>query len=364
MKPPCLKHAVYRTLYPHPTEGDPASFSEFVNRCIVPEVRNETVRYYGPIDDLEAKYPGLDYAAPAHRLRLRHFPHHCRLFDAFDRLRLTSWEIYELCKWEGTKNAKDKYMKHNRVAINDTTWDGLKHDTRPRLQPTSYRALHRPRPRPGPAPYVPLYPIASADDLDSPDEDVVAHSVGNTLNQRLRTATAARLRGQPGPLDPAYEQWLKDARERGTIGDFRDIPILHHALPPATPATPGRDRHGGSLIPPYYSQHRRHATLPYEASTYWTRTVPDMFRYGARAGQHPVPPAYPDVSPTGSHSPATSPGRMPLPWASPSAEDRVSRSVAPSPGLPLYPPPDRTRSQHAPSLSGGPSGETRRARRR
>ena len=299
MKPPCLKHLIYRTIFPQPSEGDPIGFGEFINRYIVPEVRTETVRFYGPIDDIEAKYPGLDYASQAHRLRLRQFPNHCRLFDAFDRLGLTYWEIYELCKWEGTKNAKDKYMKHNNVTITDTTWDGVKVDDRPRLPPASHRPSFR-RPI--------RYDMQLDGAGDSPPGLAAYHSRssptsgqsrGSTLNRRVRAATAAYLRGQPLQLDPAYEQWLKEARERGTTTHPGELPP--HFPPPSASPFPSHRSQARSLADPSAGAHQPPSShFPYsrgnsDGRDYWLHAVPDRYSYGAQHMPRPATSTYPYV---------------------------------------------------------------------
>ncbi len=48
-------------------------------------------------------------------------------------------------------------------------------------------------------------------------------SYGVRLNQRLIYATAARERGHNIPLDEEWEQWLKEARERGNGYDMVDV---------------------------------------------------------------------------------------------------------------------------------------------
>lgn len=50
-------------------------------------------------------------------------------------------------------------------------------------------------------------------------EDELQQSVGVELNQRLMAATEARNRGEEAVLDADWEQWLKEAAERGGIPD-------------------------------------------------------------------------------------------------------------------------------------------------
>ncbi|KAM3424926.1 hypothetical protein BST61_g6900 [Cercospora zeina] len=106
-----LSHVVYAYLFPHPTPSDPPSFSAHLARNLVPEVRIEVATFYGDLNSAEARYPGLNYCHPPHRMRLGRFKHHKRLFDAFDNLGLTYGEIQDFCCWEGTKWARERYEK-------------------------------------------------------------------------------------------------------------------------------------------------------------------------------------------------------------------------------------------------------------
>jgi hypothetical protein len=116
-----IQSLVYNTLFPDPTPQDPQDFSQFLIRYLILEVRVETHRFYGNLDTTEAKYPGLNYAHAPHRRRLGRFPHHARLFRAFDALGLTTYEISELCKWEGTLWARQRYEREEGLRVEDTT---------------------------------------------------------------------------------------------------------------------------------------------------------------------------------------------------------------------------------------------------
>ncbi|KAL8956346.1 MAG: hypothetical protein Q9193_006117 [Seirophora villosa] len=253
-KPP-LAPVVYSWLYPNPKPTDPPNFQTYISKQLVPEVRAETARFYGHIDCAEAQYPGLDYATAAHRLRLNRFPYHRRLFQAFDQLRLTNHEIQTICKWEGTRWARERYEKDVGGRVRETTWDDIIDAipesptvTRTELRQvalSTISTLH----------YARLQESRSnavMDDLDIPDlsmheamqhmdegreeesergvsgedadnmeqeaeesEDELQQSVGVELNQRLMAATEARDRGEEAVLDADWEQWLKEAAERG-----------------------------------------------------------------------------------------------------------------------------------------------------
>ncbi|KAI5367290.1 hypothetical protein Slin14017_G023260 [Septoria linicola] len=120
-----VAHLLYAYLFPHPTPSDPPSFSAHLARNLVPEVRIEVATFYGDLNSAEARYPGLNYCHPPHRLRLGRFKHHKRLFDAFDNLGLTYGEIQDFCCWEGTKWARERYEKDEGVTVHDTTGDEI-----------------------------------------------------------------------------------------------------------------------------------------------------------------------------------------------------------------------------------------------
>jgi len=231
MRKPSLAQSVYNATFPHARPSDPGTFAAHITRHLVPEVRVETSIFYGPLDCIEAQYPGLDYSHAPHRLRLGRFPWHRRLFRVFDALKLTEDEISELCCWEGTKSARERYEEEEGVTVRDTTGDSVQ--------------LATPTPAPSVEIHVDLelYPLDDDRDLNMDarsdntvrasesrsssvasdyrqrmfedeysDEEV--ESCGLELNNRLRAAMAARDQGNDVPLDEDWEQWLKEAGER------------------------------------------------------------------------------------------------------------------------------------------------------
>jgi hypothetical protein len=222
---------VYTTLFPNPAPTDPPSFSAHLSKNLVGEVRIETATFYGSLDTIEARYPGLNYAHAPHRKRLGRFPHHRKLFDAFDRLSLTDSEIQGFCRWEGTLWARERYERDEGVKVRDTTgmeigeWVDRRRTSSPRGKnginvktdieveieemPASTEITDPVRP-------VDTEMHDSSDDDDDDSEDqVLDESVGFALNQRLMQAAALREQGQDAPMDPEWEQYLKDAQERG-----------------------------------------------------------------------------------------------------------------------------------------------------
>ncbi|KAI6788352.1 hypothetical protein KC361_g9095 [Hortaea werneckii] len=120
-----IAHLLYNYLFPRPTPTDPPSFAAHLARNLVPEVRIEVSTFYGDLNSVEARYPGLNYCYPPHRMRLGRFKHHRRLFDAFDSLGLTYNEIQDFCCWEGTKWARERYEKDEGISVLDTTGDDI-----------------------------------------------------------------------------------------------------------------------------------------------------------------------------------------------------------------------------------------------
>ncbi|KAI9805884.1 MAG: hypothetical protein M1825_000498 [Sarcosagium campestre] len=210
---------VYRHLFPNPQAGvDPNSFPTHLRNNLVPEVRSETSTFYGSLDCTEARYPGLDYTHPPHRMRLGRFPHHQRLFRAFDELGLTKEEIFELCRWEGTKWARESYERQEGIKVEDTTGNEIPLWSPPMAGTSAQRQTNRSE----------LISVTEDDDVlvDTPamndDEDESEEeieSVGVELNQRLSAAAEARARGADVVMDEAWEQWLKEASERGVLTD-------------------------------------------------------------------------------------------------------------------------------------------------
>ncbi len=221
-----IEEIVYDQLFPRPKVSDPQNFQSFLQRSLIPEVRQETHSFYGHIDTQEAKYPGLDYAHPTHRMRLSRWPWHRRLFRAFDGLGLTRFEIAGLTKWEGTKWAKEKYEKEQGIAIRDTTADGFPTWEEPAdwVRPAAVLEPSSPSLSSSPIssgmstpPYVPADEDDEDDEDDEESEDEL-ESVGVELNERLRSQAARREAGdRSAVLDEAWEEWLKTAIESGEL---------------------------------------------------------------------------------------------------------------------------------------------------
>jgi hypothetical protein len=209
MKGRPVDQVVYDYIFPKPKPNDPQNFHAFLQRNLIPEVRQETHSFFGHLETQEAKYPGLDYTNYTHRLRLTRWPWHRRLLRAFDNLRLTNSEIAGLTKWEGTKWAKDKFEREEGIIIRDTTADGIPTWAGPEHHPVR-AVVHR----------------ATAMHIEEPDDDKweeeesdeELESVGAELNERLRAQVARREAGDNSAiLDEEWEQWLKNAIESGEL---------------------------------------------------------------------------------------------------------------------------------------------------
>lgn len=233
MHKPSLPQLVYNAIFPKARTNDPASFAAHISRNLVPEVRIETSTFYGTLDCIEAQYPGLDYSYPPHRMRLGRFPWHKKLFKVFDDLGLTEGEIASLCRWEGTKSARDRYERDEGVQVRDTTADDVRvavQPPRPSVQIHSWDEAelptlseqemenHRLQVEARIKDNTDGFQTADDEDEDSSEDEV--ESYGVELNQRLLEATAARERGADVPLDEDWEQWLKEAVERGGYSEM------------------------------------------------------------------------------------------------------------------------------------------------
>lgn len=220
-------------------DASPAEWRTYVNRGLVPEIKQEAARFYGGLEDPESLYPGLDYFNPNHRLRLQTFPHHAKLFKAMDALRLTETEVYALCKWHGSKKAKFEHERRHGIKIRDTTWEGV-HNWCPQ-EPTVTHCLKgyegvenrdtSNQDLEDDEEDMETHPSEQEENSEATDSDdgletSVQHSAGTSLNERLlahaEAHTQARARGELVEINADWEEWMKQTLEsHGSQDDLR-----------------------------------------------------------------------------------------------------------------------------------------------
>lgn len=231
---------VYNTLFPSPAPTDPPSFSAHLSKNLVGEVRIETANFYGSLDTIEARYPGLNYASSPHRKRLGRFPHHRKLFDAFDRLGLTDNEIQGFCRWEGTLWARERYERDEGVRVVDTTgseigaWVDRRHmkssareinvktDIEVEIAPAHSHISHEHEHANVPSPTeqdtdTQMHDSPTEEEESENEDEPLSASIGFSLNARLLHAAELREQGISVPMDAEWEQYLKEAQERGEL---------------------------------------------------------------------------------------------------------------------------------------------------
>lgn len=206
MKGRSVDEVIFDHLFPKPKTGEPPNFQAFLQRNLIPEVRQETQSFYGHLDTPEAKYPGLDYSHPTHRIRLARYTWHRRLFRAFDALGLTKSEISALTRWEGTLWAKQKYEKEQGVTIRDTTGEGIPDWVYNAPLPAA--AVRSP---PQHARVSSTTTLTADDDDDSADEQEAPEESGDEADGTERNPSSSMID------DEEWEQWLKNAIETGEL---------------------------------------------------------------------------------------------------------------------------------------------------
>ena len=115
------------------------------------------------------------------------------------------------------------------IKIRDTTWEGVA-DYRSKVTTLTRVTLRGGHIQPRDAALPDPTETQAGDEMEDSDgmegageeesEDETQQSVGVELNQRLLAATEARARGEDVVLDPDWEQWLKEAAERGIHSDI------------------------------------------------------------------------------------------------------------------------------------------------
>ncbi|KAI1261422.1 hypothetical protein F5Y18DRAFT_204227 [Xylariaceae sp. FL1019] len=225
MKGRSVDQLVYEFMFPKPRANDVQNFQSLLHRHLILEVRQEVHSFYGHLDTQEAKYPGLDYCHPIHRIRLTRWPWHRRLFRAFDGLRLTNAEIWGLTKWEGTRWAKERFERDSGTVIRDTASDDIADWVEPEDRVSSDAAtVIAPEPEDcGDEEMQGEIDEEEGEEEEDEDEDDGFESVGFALNERLRQRAARNEAGQISePYEEEWEQWLKNAIDSGEFPFLTD----------------------------------------------------------------------------------------------------------------------------------------------
>jgi hypothetical protein len=227
---------LYAHLFPSPGPADPPNFQTHLARDLIPEIRIETATFYGSLDSIEARYPGLNYCHGPHRMRLGRFPHHSRLFSVIDDLGITDQEVMDLVRWEGTLWARQRFERDENIKVRDTTGDGIDDWSESHTRSKPPKGLIRVRTEvditEGRHPVDMLIDdhddhlldqdVTEDDDEneDDDDDDDVGdniQSIGHELNRRLLAAIAARSQGLNVDMDPEFEAYLKELVESGHL---------------------------------------------------------------------------------------------------------------------------------------------------
>jgi len=112
-------------MYRRSVDDEHSSWEHLVEN-LVSELKHERNAYYGSEgSEQERAYPGLDYTNPKIRYRLVRWPHHQKLFRAFDALDLSNSEIESVAVWWGTAKNKRLYEAQTGEMIRDTIADEI-----------------------------------------------------------------------------------------------------------------------------------------------------------------------------------------------------------------------------------------------
>ncbi|KAF1353747.1 hypothetical protein BDV97DRAFT_290899 [Delphinella strobiligena] len=212
---------LYTRLFPTPGPADPPNFQTHLARDLIPEIRIETATFYGSLDSIEARYPGLNYCHAPHRMRLGRFPHHARLFKTIDNLGITDQEVMDLARWEGTLWARQRFERDENIRVRDTTGDGIIPWVDPRLNKKGHEKGIRIKVETAVevSEDAHVHMDTDGEGLGHVNEAVseTAQLLGHDLNRRILAAIAARQQGLNLDINPELEAYLKDLVESGHL---------------------------------------------------------------------------------------------------------------------------------------------------
>lgn len=241
-----VANLLHSHLFPYIGPADPPNFQTHLARDLIPEIRIETATFYGSLDSIEARYPGLNYCHAPHRMRLGRFPHHARLFAALDELGITDQEIMDLARWEGTLWARQRFERDKGIKVRDTIGTNIEPWVDPRRLPRHHRngtgaklemPVHVSRDQDcddahdSPDSLTGDHFIdelnhdvhddydhdSEATDDASPESSInpAFHEISRQLDYRLLASLTARSQGANLDVTPELEAYLKDLIESG-----------------------------------------------------------------------------------------------------------------------------------------------------
>lgn len=247
MRKPYVPELIYSKTFPKPKQGDPISFYAHIQRHIVGEVRVEVQNFYGALDTLEAQYPGLDYTFAPHRRRLSRYPWHRRLFRIFDELGLTDDEILNLCQWEGTRAAKERYEREAHTEVKTTTADDVVAAPTGSGPRAVFEDLSRPPSEDRTSDSATLVETTEQEGSDRKKEKVTENSRSSpspdNLFDLIRDAMRSHFGGDPSAanVNRVWEQWLKETLERHEVDIDSVITAIQSLEEPLGPASEGTE---------------------------------------------------------------------------------------------------------------------------
>lgn len=145
----------------------------------------------------------------------------------FDELGLTNDETLNLCQWEGTRAAKERYEREAQTEVKTTTGLDLPAATRG----SGPRAIWEDWSRSGSQPAPSTHDTILEEEEDTEDKDVPEPQQGTEETSEnivglVRDAMQERLAGTSLVISEEWEEWLKDALERHSV----DVDVILTAV--------------------------------------------------------------------------------------------------------------------------------------
>ncbi|KAJ9611746.1 hypothetical protein H2200_004930 [Cladophialophora chaetospira] len=199
-------------------------------------------------------------------------------------LGLTDNEVLNLCQWEGTRAAKERYEREARVQVRTTTADEIGAAPVGNGPRATFEDISRPASAgTASSSNETLVAVSQRDDTSSKDAELLP--VPEDFIGLLRHAMQSRLQGDHAHINQAWEAWLKETLENH---DEIDIDSVMTAIQNLEPETFGIDQQGGDgeVETPRSPTPQSPAAETYQEVTPIDQTQIDRFR---RAGAHLLP---------------------------------------------------------------------------